>query len=440
MKKKLNITFCSFPDFSSNAKPLYEYMKKRYKNTMNFAWIVRTDEVYSYLKKKKIDVYKLGSEQYFKYIKTSDVIFSTHADITGDKPKNSLYIELWHGIGPKPVGFLSENLSESDYNWYKHIKRKIDYFIVPSGFWKIIFSSLFNVESNRVLNLGYPKFDSYKDKNSFKKLEKVLKCDLNKYKKIIFYMPIFRNGCNRECESTVNTNNVFNVDVYDEKKLISYLDKNDYLLCIKKHPSELIDIHGIDTDNIKIITDEMLSLLSISISEILNASDVMITDYSSLGVEYLILDKPVIYLINDVEEYMVNRGIIFNDYNFWMPGRKVSNIKDLLNSIDYYFSSDYSFDDIYSEKKRLWIGNLNDGGCDRICDFFFDNNCIKKEIVYYKDNEEFLEEQVKDLKNIVNEKDYQLLIAKKQIDIIVNSKGWIFLESLRRIKRKLFRK
>lgn len=105
MKKKLNITFCSFPDFSSNAKPLYEYMKKRYKNTMNFAWIVRTDEVYSYLKKKKIDVYKLGSEQYFKYIKTSDVIFSTHADITGDKPKNSLYIELWHGIGPKPVGF-----------------------------------------------------------------------------------------------------------------------------------------------------------------------------------------------------------------------------------------------------------------------------------------------------------------------------------------------
>ena len=438
--KKLNITFCSFPDYSSSAKPLYEYMKKKYDDYMNFAWVVRTDEMYLSLKKKKINVYKLGSEQYFKYIKTSDVIFSTHADITGDKPLNSLYVELWHGLGPKPVGFLSNNLSESDYNWYKHIKRKIDYFIVPSGFWKIIFSSLFNVESNRVLELGYPKFDSYKEKNSLKKLEKVLKCDLKKYKKIIYYMPTFRHGCNRDCESTVNTDNIFNVDSYNEERLINYLNKNKYLLCLKKHPSELVDMPDIDTDNIKVITDEMLNLSSISISELLDASDIMITDYSSLGVEYLFLCKPVIYLINDVEEYMQNRGIIFNDYNFWMPGKKVSNIKDLLNSIDYYFSSDYSFDDIYSEKRSLWIGDLKDGGCDRICNFFFDKNSIKKEIVYYKDNEEFLEKQVEILNNVITDKNYQLDNAKKQIDLIINSKGWIILEFLRKIKRMIFRK
>lgn len=34
--KKLNITFCSFPDFAGNAKALYEYMIKRYEDNMNY--------------------------------------------------------------------------------------------------------------------------------------------------------------------------------------------------------------------------------------------------------------------------------------------------------------------------------------------------------------------------------------------------------------------
>ena len=38
--EKLNITFCSFPDFGGNAKALYEYMNKRYKDNMNYIWIV----------------------------------------------------------------------------------------------------------------------------------------------------------------------------------------------------------------------------------------------------------------------------------------------------------------------------------------------------------------------------------------------------------------
>ena len=79
--KKLNITFCSFPDFSSNAKPLYEYMVKKYKDTMNFVWVVRTDEMYETLNKKNITAYKLGTDEYFKYIKNSDIFFTTHADI-----------------------------------------------------------------------------------------------------------------------------------------------------------------------------------------------------------------------------------------------------------------------------------------------------------------------------------------------------------------------
>ena len=97
---KLNIVFGSFPDYSSNAKALYEYMKNRYKDNMNLIWVVNSDEMLNKLKSSKIEVYKLGTQEYFEKMKEVDVFFTTHANITGEKNSHALYIELWHGIGP----------------------------------------------------------------------------------------------------------------------------------------------------------------------------------------------------------------------------------------------------------------------------------------------------------------------------------------------------
>lgn len=123
--RRLNITFCSFPDFSGNAKALYEYMVKRHKDNMNFVWIVKSKTMYEKLLQKNIKAYILGSDDYFEYVTTTDVFFTTHANITGDKPKNSLYIELWHGISSKPVGFLVKDLKQIDEEWFNHIKKRI---------------------------------------------------------------------------------------------------------------------------------------------------------------------------------------------------------------------------------------------------------------------------------------------------------------------------
>ena len=64
--KKLNITFCSFPDFSSNAKALYEYMKDRYKDNMNLIWAVNSDDMLNKLKAENVEVYKIGNVDYYE--------------------------------------------------------------------------------------------------------------------------------------------------------------------------------------------------------------------------------------------------------------------------------------------------------------------------------------------------------------------------------------
>lgn len=450
--KKLNITFCSFPDYSSNAKPLYEYMKKKYNDNMNLVWIVNSDEKKKQLKSNGINCYKLGTKEYYNYIKKSDIIFSTHANLTADKPENCIYIELWHGIGMKPIGYLSKNFTNEDKEWYKYITKKIDYFIVPSEMWRVIFSSMFNYNASRILSLGYPKLDDIKNKNSKKYLEKI--CPYyKKFDKIIYYMPTFRKGLNRT-DTSCNLNNIFNLEEYDENRLIDFLEKNNYLLCIKYHPSEENLIKKVVSNNIFYIEDKILSNKNITISELLDASDLLITDYSSLGVEYTFLDKPVVYLSYNLKNYQKNRGIVFENFGFWTKNLISSDLENLMKVINESLIKEK----VLNESKELYFGNLKNGGCKNICDYFIENNQIKKTIKRYVSEEIRLEnvvqeliqkeviykEKIDNLKiieenyNKATDKIKELIDEKKQLQEIItkiyNSKSWKIISFIRNIK------
>lgn len=435
--KKLNITFCSFPDFSSNTKALYEYMVKRYNDDMNFVWIVYEEKTRKKLLDKNIKAILIGTEEFRKYISTTDVFFTTHCNLTGDKTDKSLYIDFWHAIGPKPVGFLANNILPNDEKWYNELRRKIDYFITPSEFWSTIFSSMFNVKPERVLSLGLPIFDYIKNSDGKSNLSNVLDLNLDEYQKIIYYMPTFRKGCGRESESNVNNNNIFNFDSYDENELFDYLKKNKFLMCVKRHPSEELSFVQPENNNLRVITDDMLKDKGITINEILNAADIMITDYSSVGVEFLFLNRPVIYIDKDEEEYKNNRGIILGDYNLWTQGVTCSDLKGLKQRIDDIIANNLDFSYYYNQRKNLWFGNLQDGGCQRICDYLFDGNKISKRVKYYKDNETVLENNIIELNKVIKEKDELIVSKQSQLNSVLNSKGWKLLENCRKIKNKI---
>ena len=128
--EKLNITFCSFPDFGGNAKALYEYMVKKNLDRHNYVWIVYNEESVDKLKAKGINAILIGTDEFKDYIKNTDVFFTTQGNLDGDKTDRSLYVELWHGIGPKPVGYACKNPSEEDVRGYNNMRKIIDYVIV----------------------------------------------------------------------------------------------------------------------------------------------------------------------------------------------------------------------------------------------------------------------------------------------------------------------
>lgn len=374
--KKLNITFCSFPDFSGNAKALYEYMLKTYKDKMNYTWVVYNMSMCEKLNNKGIKAVLMDTDEFKEYIIKTNVFFTTQGNLDGDKDKckNAVYVELWHGIGPKPIGFAQKNPSDNDIKGYGNIGRIVDYFIVPSEFWKVIFGAVFKVEYNRIKDLGMPILDYFKDSDGRKNLEKLLNIDLSKYKKVIMYMPTFKQGFNH-CDVKNISNNIFNFDKeYNEQELDDFLKKNKYLLCVKMHPGDITNISFENTKNIISIDEEMLFNCDLSVNEIINAFDLLITDYSSIGTEFVFLDKPVLFAIGDYDEYKQSRGIYFGDINLWTPGPLCNNIDKLKKELKKLLEDNNYYKEERKKLKKLWYGDTKDGGCDKICNLLFDKN------------------------------------------------------------------
>lgn len=441
MKKKLNITFCSFPDFSSNAKPLYEYMYKKYGDKFNYTWIVYNEDSLKKLKEKGVNAILIGTDDFKKYISTTDVFFTTQGNLDGDKTSKSVYVELWHGIGPKPTGYMCKNPSDADRIGYNNMRKIFDYVVAPNDFWRTIYSSKFHVEYSRTVGLGMPKLDYFKYSDGKRNIEKILNVDVKKYKKLIIYMPTFKNGFNHCDSKDVNINNIFNFESYDEEELIKYLRKNKYLLCVKRHPGDNSNYVRVESEYIKNIDDKLLFDNDLSINEIINAFDMLITDYSSIGVEYSYFKRPILYAVGDYDEYEKNRGIVFSNVDFWLNGPKVKKISDFFVETDRLFSDETYYAPERNRANRLFFSGMIDGGCDRICNFLFtgDGKLNKKVRIYVSEENRLMDiislkqKTIDDLENQVNQ-------LRCNIDIIINSKGWKFLEFIRRLRRKFFRK
>ena len=62
--------------------------------------------------------------------------------------------------------------------------------------------------------------------------------------------------------------------------------------------------------------------------------DAMITDYSSIYWDYLVLDRPIGFTEDDAEDYGKGRGFIMDDPEKYKPGMKLKTIDDFYKFVD----------------------------------------------------------------------------------------------------------
>ena len=68
-------------------------------------------------------------------------------------------------------------------------------------------------------------------------------------------------------------------------------------------------------------------------TEILPSFDMLVTDYSSIYVDYLPVDNPIVFLKDDHETFVANRGLAF-EYDDYFPGRKIETFETFLSHLE----------------------------------------------------------------------------------------------------------
>jgi CDP-glycerol glycerophosphotransferase (TagB/SpsB family) len=202
------------------------------------------------------------------------------------------------------------------------------------------------INPNKYLIFGAPRNDYFFLDNNKDKLSSILNINIEN-KKVILYMPTFKD----EKENIfLSDNNIFSFLKWDIDSFESYLEKNNYIIIIKSHPY----YSNIKQDkklhhNIFFINDLDLKKSNIDLYEIMNSISLLITDISSIFYDFLLLNKPMLFISSNILNHIEKRGLLIESYEDYVPGPKVNTQEKLICEIDkllinpLYFSNERNY-------------------------------------------------------------------------------------------------
>lgn len=316
--------------FVGNTKYLFEYVAKNKKN-IRAVWLSRDKNVLKYLSNSGYEAYLTYSFKGFYYsMKARVVIFSSGVgDINKLIPYDShtKIIQLWHGFPLKKLTLKEELISSLRKNrmisFVKNIGLRIfpfasehyDLGIATSDSAREKLSYALKIPLNRVVVTGYPRDDILISKGKPSKIFNNLKRNYD-FKYLILYLPTYRGNAHSVSNifNLLNEKYPFDVDKFDR-----FLTQFEALFLIRVHPlSRITDQNLIDKIN---KSQRIKLLLKTPVEEsdvypLLRHTDILVTDYSSVYSDFLLLDRPVIFASFDLENYMrTDKGFYYNYYD-----------------------------------------------------------------------------------------------------------------------------
>lgn len=318
-------------DFADNARALFEYMVANgYNNRYKLVWFVKYPEKFEKWSKIlnvefvsfdwSLSKVKEERDKYYNALCLAKYIFFTDAyGFARNCREDQIRIQLWHGCGFKTrVNFV-------------RCEKRYEYTTVISDLYSEIHQEIYGLREDQVLVTGYAKEDwlFHSTDKDYKQSFEIPMVD-----KYIFWLPTFRTAkenLSQLNEYKLNSKTGFPiVETIEQLEMINLLLKEkEMVLLIKLHPfQDKSVISKVDLSNIIMIDNDKLFEEDIQINELLADADALISDYSSAAVDYLLLDRPMAFTLDDVKEYEDSRGFVFDNIRDWLPGMEVYTFED----------------------------------------------------------------------------------------------------------------
>ncbi len=262
-------------------------------------------------------------------------------------------VQLWHGTPLKEIELAQHRrrdaLRPKPIVWLLAVHRAIvgrfvhhHLVICTSDFLaRGVFAQSF--KSDAIIGLGYPRNDVIVGGDDYEPelvdvgVDLAARDVIDQHRarggKAMLYAPTFRdNGSHPTDDGAI-----------DIERLSEFARRHDLLVVLKLHPFLAARMSGLSAPNI-------LQVSPVSdIYPLLSHFDLLLTDYSSIFFDYLLLDRPIVFYPYDMESYRAGRELLF-DYDAMTPGPHATDFDGLLAAIETTLTAPDTF---VAERQRV---------------------------------------------------------------------------------------
>lgn len=371
---------CYKNKFSDNSKYLYLHWHKTQLNRV--IWISADKHLINRLNKQGMEAYPRWSALGVWHSLTAKYYFycSYIGDINQYSAMGATKINLWHGTPLKKIEFdidsgpmakiyeqnkagrgLESYLFGLANKYWKHLKyhqqyTRPDLMLSPSPLTDKLFASAFRIKPEQLLRSGNPRTDYYNlypsERSTSVQDHRGVEAKLESYKKVILYAPSWRDNllCAQGGAMDENSQNPYR-EAIDWQSLSQQLKEGNHLLLVRFHPNEA---------HLGAWLKQYPNIIDISqrddVYDLLHSIDLLVTDYSSLFIDVLTLNIPIVFFQFDK---LIYQEKCRQNYDY---AKKLALLDEKITSSDaliHAVVSNSNFRSVSEAKEIYWGQRLN---------------------------------------------------------------------------------
>jgi len=334
--------------FADNPKYFFLHCASRERDAVQAVWLSMSSTVVRRIRALGFPAYHRLSPMGLWYALRAGVyIFDCRVmDVSSVASSGAVKVNLWHGVPLKmierDIPQASNALAQANHGsplvkaankvLRPQLSERYDYILGTSPATCDRFARAFGVARSQVLDGGYPRTDVLLSGDGASRFtmpeeDRVIE-QCRAYARdgvrVMLYMPTFRDWRN-------DANRVIPIDW---KALDALLQRHGGALFCKLHPNDqarLPDLAGLS--RVHLIPS------TVDPYPILRHTDALISDYSSIFFDYLLLDRPLVFYPYDLDDYRTYSRALYDDYETVTPGPKAHDTAGLQTTLATLLSS-----------------------------------------------------------------------------------------------------
>jgi CDP-glycerol glycerophosphotransferase (TagB/SpsB family) len=166
---------------------------------------------------------------------------------------------------------------------------------------------------------------------------------------------------------TVPSSNGLPFDDASLSYLTARLASANITLVLKPHPMATVNV-GDTREGLHVVRQHQIENSGTSLYEMLAAADGLVTDASSVWIDYLLTHRPIIFAFPDIAEYRQRRGLNLEPYEDWAPGPIARDCDTLVRLLTEFRAGPDRYATHRSEMLARFHHYRDPGSADRLLD------------------------------------------------------------------------